>query len=847
MPKNGGNFKITKKDNLALASAIVVIVILVAASSITPLSTLFSISNPLTGIYGYSLNAVVKSETLKIKGLYDPVTVVVDKYGIYHIYAKDLHDLFLALGYIYAENRLMQMELMAAASIGNLSSILGPSYKSQDLFQLKIGNYITAEKDWNETLSLAKKGDKTANITVMMLEAYSQGVNDYIEYAEAHHELPLLFTLLGVKPQKWTPVDSFAIQQYMIESLEFSDDALLMSLLYYKMGNLANALVPVFPPIPQVYYAGYNGPPNETVVEEATNIYPINSTIANLAYQLYKEWDPPFISNNPPDHSNEWVISGFKSATGAPILVGGPVLGFSLPFIWFEAQIVAPGIDAFGVFLPGAPVPIIGFNQHIAWTLTDVEAISWGTFFFIQTVNGTDYYFNGSWHPIKHYYVDGIELNWTNWGPIMIQNKSIAIVMYWLGNNYTNDFGVLFNIATAKNWSEFYNALREWHAPYQNFAFADNTSIGVVSAGIYPIFASKNGIPYSPDAIMPGDGQEYISGWIPYSKIPQVFNPPDGIIVSCNQRQVGPAYPYWYGNTMSFSPGTRAWVVYDYLKSHNNITISEMMSLQSNITDIAAAWTLPTIIKALENSTNPYAQEALSYLKDWNYTMAPDSKAATIWFYIYSEIYFNVIYRLFNKTGFWPEFSDIRPGPAGGSWPNTFGLASFDEDIIHMLMVDNGTPIYNGSVNQLIINSTIEAMKLLYKYFPNGNFTWDNFYGFYWPSITGASALSVGPLTSKGGDYFTLNDASGGGGGPLSVSDEAATGGQSFTFIANLANLSDSYGVYPGGQSENPASPYYSNYIPIWMKGQYLPLLFISSPTQFSQNQVIASIELLPG
>ena len=833
------------RDYIALGvSVLVLIILLLLPLYVTPIGILFNAANPYDGIYGYSLNAIVpKHEVLNIKGLYAPVTVTIDKYGVYHIYASNLHDLFLAFGFIQAENRLFQLDLMRRAAMGNLSAILGPSYKSYDLFQLKIGNLITAEKDWNETLMMAET-NQMANQTAMMLQAYSQGVNDYISYAENHHELPFEFILLNYRPQPWTPVDTFLIQQYMAESLEFSDDALILSLMYYKMGNLTNELIQPFSPIPQVYYAGYNGSPNETIVKEIENIWPINSTIAQLAYQLYNEWDPPFINSHPQGHSNEWVVSGNKTSTGYPILVGGPVLGFSLPFIWFEAQLTAPGFDVFGVFLPGDSVPVIGFNEHIAWTLTDVQAISWGTYFFVQTVNNTDYYFNGTWHPIIHYYVNGVELNWTNWGPIMIERNGIALVMDWLANSYSNDLGVLLSISQASNWTQFYNALRNWHAPYQNFAFADvNKDIGDVSAGIYPIFTMYNGsLPYSPDAIMPGNGQEIIEGYISYQQIPHVFNPPSGIIVSSNQRQVGPSYPYWYGNTMSFSPGTRAWVVYDYLSHHNNISIQDMMNLQWNETDLAAVWSMPIIIKALENSSNPYVKTALNYLKNWNYVMSPDSKAATIWFYIYSETYFNVFYELFNETGFWPEFENIRPGPAGGSWPNTFGLPSLDEDLIHILSTGNGTPIFNGSVDSLIINSTISSMKLLETYYPNGNYTWANFYGFYWPSLTGANALSVGPLSGLGGDYFTLNDQSGGGGGPLPTSP--GQGGQSWTFIANLANLSNSYGVFPGGQSENPASPFYDNYIPIWIKGEYLPLTFT---TNITRQNMIAEIILKPG
>jgi Protein related to penicillin acylase len=673
----GAGGGVSRRDHAVLAASVVVLVLLLLTTYLTPVGVLFSASNPYTGVYGYSLNAVLRSETLHVKGLYRPVRVIVDRYGVYHIYAQDLHDLFLAFGFIQAENRLFQLDLFRRAAIGNLSPILGPSYRSYDLFQLKIGNYITAERDWNETLELAST-DPMANITVMALEAYSQGVNDYIEYAEAHHELPFEFTLLRYTPQPWTPVDSFAVQQYMVESLEFGDDPLILSLMYYKMGQLANYLNPPFSPIPQVYYAGYNGPPNATVEEEAKNIWPINSTIAQMAYELYKEWDPPFISPHAVEHSNEWVVCGNKTATGRSNTCRRAGPGLQPPLHMVRGPARGAGLRRLRRLPAGGPRA--GYRLQPAHSLDPHgrEAISWGTFFFVQTVNGTDYYFNGSWHPIIHYYVDGIELNWTNWGPIMIQNKGLALVMYWLGNTYSNDFGVLFYISNASNWQQFYDALRHWHVPYQNFAYADvYGNIGDVSAGIYPIFASSGGgIPYSPDAIMPGDGQVYVKGFIPYEDIPHAFNPPSCFIVSSNQRQVGPSYPYWYGDSMSFSPGTRAWVVYDYLLYHNNVTLQDMMRLQWNETDLAAAWSMPTIIRALEqDSSNPYVATALSYLEGWNYTMSPNSKAATIWFYIYSEVYFNVIYGLFNRTGFWPEFSAVRPGPAGGSWPGTFGLA----------------------------------------------------------------------------------------------------------------------------------------------------------------------------
>ncbi|EQD36101.1 Peptidase S45, penicillin amidase, partial [mine drainage metagenome] len=131
---------------------------------------------------------------------------------------------------------------------------------------------------------------------------------------------------------------------------------------------------------------------------------------------------------------NEIVIAGNRTSTGNPILMGGPVLGFSLPAIWFQVQLVAPGIDAYGVVLPGDPAIVIGFNNNIAWTLTDTQSISDGTFFFVQQVSNGQYYWNSTEHPVITHSINGVDVNYTNLGSIMVQNGSLALVMDWMGN-----------------------------------------------------------------------------------------------------------------------------------------------------------------------------------------------------------------------------------------------------------------------------------------------------------------------------------------------------------------------------------------------------------------------------
>mgnify|MGYP001772770355 CR=1 FL=1 len=826
---------------MSVAIGILIVIIILVMGSVTPL---VSILNPESGVIQNSKNLIYKNQTIKIPGLYDQVTIIQDKNGIYHIYASNDHDLFLALGYIQAKNRLFQMEIFALTGLGNLSGWLGSSFNSYDRFWTLAGGPITAEKDWQSVLSNSSINPVDAQ-TVLALEAYSQGINDYIAYAKANNLLPITFKLLGVQPFNWSPVDSFAVQEVMASSLEFGDDALLFSLLYSKLGNSVYQLIPTFSPVPQYYYAGYNGEPNQYVLEVSQNTYPVNQTVAGLAYEVAKMWDPPswVVNAHVPENSNEWVVSGNRSATGKPILVGGPVLSFSLPAIWFQVQLVDPNYDVYGVVLPGAPAIIIGFNNRIAWTLTDTEAISWGTFFWVQQVKGDNYYWKGEWYPLKSYYVNGMRVNWTNLGPIMAQNGSTALVMTWMGNKVSNDLGVLLNIMNSSNWEQFREALESWYVPYQNFAFADNSTIADISAGYYPVFNSTNGLPYNPSAIMPGSGVEYISGSIPYSMIPQVVNPACGFIVSSNQRQVGPSYPYWYGNTMSFSAGFRAMMEFNYLNTHGNYSIKDMEDLQSeNYTDYEAAMSVPYIIKYLSNSSNATVQEALSYLKNWDYDMSANSKAATIWFFTYELLFNETFIPYLYSHGFLPQYRDLfYPSGLGGSWPDTQGLPSLDEDMAYMIEKGSAFPFSNESMSNLLQEAIVKAMNYLQEEYPNGNFTWGHFYGFYFPSLLGISSISVGPL-SRGGDYNTPNDAAGG--GPES---NWPSGGQSWIMVVNLKNISDSFGVYPGGQSEDPASPLYANYIGYWMNGTYLQLYYISSSKIFPASIIMDTIIMLPG
>jgi penicillin amidase len=820
---------------------VIIVVLIVVVGSITPL---VSILNPYRGVIQNSRNLVISNQTYNLPGLTNSVNVVQDSNGVYHIYAQSASDLYYSLGFIQAKNRLFQIEVFGLEGMGQMSTFFGQSYQNYDKFQTMTGAPITAEMDWANVYD-NRSANVTDSTTSTALLSYAEGINAYINYSDAHNTLPLLFKLLGLKPYYWTPVYSFAVQELMTQTLEFGDSGLQFSLIYSMIGNATYDLIPTFSPVQSYYYAGYSGQANSSVMTESHDTYLPNATVISMTKILLKEfaYDPPtYFPVNVPDHSNEIVIAGNRTSTGNPILMGGPVLGFSLPSIWFQVQLVAPGIDAYGVVLPGDPAIVIGFNSNIAWTLTDTQAISDGTFFFVQQISGNSYYWNSTLHPLKIYKINGMDVNWTNLGPIMVENGSLAIVMDWMGNMFSDDLGALLNIMTSSNWNEFKSALSIWKAPYQNFAFANRTMIADISPAYYPIFS---GTTYNPGSIMPGYGSEYISGSVPYNMVPQVVNPSDGFIVSSNQRQVGPAYPYWYGNTMSFSDGFRAMMEVNYLNNHTNISVHELSAFQQlNYTDYAAQQAVPKIMSYISSSSNTTLQRAAAIFSGWNYSMETSSTAASLWFFTYQYLFSDVFMPYLEQIGWIPANDKVLgvPSGMGGSLPNTTGYASFDVDLIHYILNGSAAPFTadnNTTMRGLVVMAVDQAMDHLLSIYPSGNFTWGKFYGFLFPNLFGLSSFNVGPI-SKGGDFNTPNDASGV--GPSNY----PTGGQSWVMVVNLSNVSRSIGVYPGGQSEDPASSQYSNYVSDWINGDYLPLLFAAKASDFSSANVMSVIQLNP-
>lgn len=513
----------------------------------------------------------VTSQTLRLPGLRQPVSVSYTKQGLASIQASSRHDVFLALGYVHASFRLAEMDEERRLGEGRLAQLAGPSELPSDEFELRLGLLRTAQREWARTPRSGPAGQA--------LLAYAQGVNDDMARVRSDGDWPAAFSLARVYPQPWTPVDSLVIQGVLTEELDFTTTPLDYSLLEKSLGRARTmAWFPVIPANQQNPYdpGPYSHPalsplapdaastapgpvrpalststmsaPQATKTSSAANTTSATSTtsapsagsspaqvrlaspvaVTGAAGTLLAQISrlPAGLVHREPD-SNAWAANGPAVAGHGAMLAGDPHLPQTLPSIWYEAALSAPGLDTSGVTVPGVPGVLIGHNAHIAWSLTDTQNQA-ALFYAEQTSQARpdQYYWRGAWRRTQQvrYTINvrggspvHLTVDITVHGPIMTQAGQ-AMAADWMGNVPSADLTALLGADEASNFGQFRTALAGWHAPTQNFVYADDQGhIGVISAGYYPQVA--HGDPWLP---LPGTGADDVTGVIPYAAEPQV-------------------------------------------------------------------------------------------------------------------------------------------------------------------------------------------------------------------------------------------------------------------------------------------------------------------------------------
>jgi penicillin amidase len=584
----------------------------------------------LVGI-GYGVMAVRRSwpqidGTIQVNGLQDEVTVIRDGWGIPHIYASNPHDLFLAQGYVHAQDRFWQMEFWRRIGAGRLSEILGRSTCESDAFIRTVGWHRVAVQE----LKLLDAETRA------VLEAYAEGVNAYVSTHEGRLGLEFaVLELTGVEfePEPWTPLNTLSWAKVMAWDLGGNmNDELLRAHVAARLG--ASAVDELVPPYHEDYPVIVPHPLSEATLDG----------VPEAAYTTH------VLGSGEGLGSNSWVVAGNRTETGMPILADDTHLGIQMPSIWYEIGLhcdpVGPDCpyNVVGFSFASSPGVIIGHNDHIAWGVTNLEPDVQDQFIErVNRENPNQYEYRGEWldmeivreeiivagedeptvvnvritrhGPIINDVVGGTEDDWdSGWQPLALS---------WTALQPGTLIKSVFLLDQATNWDEFREALSYWDVPSQNFVYADVAgNIGYQAPGRIPIRSSGDG-----STPVPGWTGEYEwTGYIPFAELPRAFNPPEGYIATANHAVVGRDYPYII--TVDWSPGFRARRIVELLEADSSLSVADMQAIQGDSSQVWAQDVLP-YLQTL-SSDDPRLSEALALLRAWDGVAARDSAAAAL-------------------------------------------------------------------------------------------------------------------------------------------------------------------------------------------------------------------------
>ncbi|HEV7786997.1 MAG TPA: penicillin acylase family protein, partial [Thermoanaerobaculia bacterium] len=553
--------------------------------------------------------------SLAVAGLTAPVQVIRDEWGVPQIYAANEHDLFFAQGYTHAQDRLWQMEFNRHVSGGRLSELFGLPVLSADKALRTFGLRREAERE------LALMSPETRAI----LDAYAQGVNAYL--ASHRGRLPVEFTLLSVVPEPWTPLDSVAWSKMMALSLGQNHTMEIMRMqLTAKLGpDGARQLLPPYPDGEGVIISPQAGGYGAANAVEAGAVPPI------LASYL----GPPASARG----SNNWVVSGSRTATGHPLLANDTHLGLNMPSEWYENGLHAGRFEVTGFSFPGVPLVLIGHNRRIAWGISNMCGDTQDL--YVEEMNDRrQVKVNGEWRDAKiiHETIKARGANPVIYDVVVTPHGALVneanelkgmppLALRWTVSEPGRLLDSVAQYDTAGDWASFRQALSMWGAPTLNFVYADvDGNIGYQGAGLIPVRApGQDGL-----APVPADAPDRDwKGFIPFDQMPSLYNPKAGFIVTANNKVVADNYPHLIAH--DYADPYRARRITELLAANPRVSVDDMRRLQAETFSPPAAALRPYLLAAVKPE-NDRERKALDLVRSWDLHFTQESAGATVYF-----------------------------------------------------------------------------------------------------------------------------------------------------------------------------------------------------------------------
>ncbi len=792
---------------------------------------------------GYFASSVAPSSgTAIVKGITEGVYIRRDDLGIPCVEAKNEEDLFYAVGYSMAQDRLWQMVITKMVMRGRLSEITGPGDLKMDIFIRTLG----FDRRVQEALSgLDAK-------TRMILESFSRGVNAYMA---ANKKLPPEFKFAGHTPEPWSPEDSLYIFAMFNLNVSFNFlEELNYLIVAQKVGyDKAAWLVPVYPD-------------EELPFSEVRKLAEIPHTelLAMLdGWKGFRERMREILPMNTPA-SNNWALSGARTKSGRPIVANDTHLILTIPGAWSIMHLKCPGYDAAGVMIPGIPLVSLGYNGNIAWGATMVMADSQDIFIEkMRNDNGKQQYLHkGQWVPVTERIETinskggkpvTITVKSTRHGPLLNEalekmpfpqdfpfqpmpiTSKYGLALSWAIEGTGKSLRGIYDLARARNVYEARNAIAKIECIYLNYVFGDRNTIAWQVSGRIPVRKKGRGLTPSPG----WNGEYDWTGFIPFEKLPYSISPREGYLVTANNRTVSKNFPL--NLTASWYNPERAERLDAILSRMKGATLEDMQKLQADLHSpmafkiqrmLNSAAMTGEFNNAIESWSDPRkkerAREALSMIGPdrFNAVMTADSPAAVV----IGAFEYTLVHELFQdeigpeNSIPWNAFLDMC----------TMSYSATEDHLVYR----EGSPFWDSGKYPaqsgkayVLAESLQKAIIFCEEHMGKDRrkWQWGKLHTYYWRhDVTRKASLLSGLFNrgpyAAGGDVHSINVAGYQWGRDFNVFMIPA-----MRMIVDFGLEDPAYMISVPGQSGNPSSPHYDDMIPYFLEVKNHPLPFVQS------------------
>lgn len=767
--------------------------------------------------------AAAADQPVKVAGLGKPARILVDQWGVPHIYAASQDDAFFVQGFNAARDRLFQIDLWRRRGLGQLASVFGPSYLEQDRAARLFLYRGSMAREW---AAYGKDAQRTS-------ARFVAGINAYIDTIARKPELlPFEFRRLGYQPAKWKPEDVVRIRSHGLTrnlTQEFARARVVC-----RAGLAADAVRAQLSPswttrVPEGL--------DPCLPDDALDIFTLATENVRFDRQavLASRAAP---NEETLEGSNNWVVAPSRTTTGRPILANDPHRAYGAPSLRYIVHLSAPGLDVIGAGEPALPGVSIGHNGKVAFGLT-IFSIDQEDLYVYETnpANPNQYRYQGRWEDfrvlrerveVRGQPVKTVELRFTRHGPVIHQDagkrRALAVRTAWTAPGMAPYFGSI-DYMKAQDFTQFRRAMARWGAPTENQVYADTSgNIGWVAGGLAPVRPNWDGL-----MPVPGDGRYEWKGFLDGARLPYVLNPTQGWFASANEMNLPAGFPYREHKLgFEWPDNARARRIAQVLSATPKASMEDMQRLQNDVVSLNAR-RLVSLLKPL-SSPDRDTQAALRLLSGWDGEEGAASAAAAL-------------YEVWWSRHLGTAFKAAVLAPAAAEAINA-PHASVLLESLEQPAQRFGTDAVRKR-NELLLASLGRAwadMATLQGPDPS-RWQWGKLHFSYFVHPMAAildradhARVNVGPLP-RGGSPYTVNVSS------YHPNSFWQVHGPSFRMVLDVGNWDNSRAINTPGQSGDPSSPHYRDLAASWAEGKYFPLLYSRLAVEKAARQ---RIELVP-